>query len=267
MTLAAGSFPRRDGAKTLRWGGSLALVLLLHGVAALFLLSREMAADIGGKPPEAAVMIDLAPLPAPPSPEPSPPEPVPPQPVVEPQIQPVEPTPPQPPQPEIEMPALEPSPAPKPVVALPQKPPKAKPKQVEHPPQTVTERPPPPAAAPPVSAALPAPATAQPAVNAGASRASWQAQLSAWLQRYKRYPRLAQEQHQEGVVYLRFAMDRQGRVLSARIDKGSGFALLDEEVSALIERAQPLPAPPPEVPGERIELTLPVQFSLRGMTR
>ena len=94
--------------------------------------------------------------------------------------------------------------------------------------------------------------------------ASWQAQLVAWLERYKRYPRLAQEQHQEGVVYLRFTMDRAGHVLSAQIEKGSGFSLLDEEVTALIQRAQPLPAPPPEVPGAQLVLTLPVQFSVRS---
>jgi len=43
-------------------------------------------------------------------------------------------------------------------------------------------------------------------------------------------------------------MDRAGRVIAAQIDKNSGFPLLDEEVSALIQRAQSLPAPPPEAP-------------------
>ena len=111
------------------------------------------------------------------------------------------------------------------------------------------------------------PAPAPPAINSGAARASWQAQLVGWLERNKRYPRLAQEQRQEGTVYLRFAIDRQGRVLSSQIERGSGYALLDEEVLALIQRAQPLPAPPAEVLGARIELTVPIQFSLRGGAR
>ena len=142
-------------------------------------------------------------------------------------------------------------------------PPKTKPKPVERPPEALPERPPPGAA----PAATAAPTNAPPAVNAGAAKASWEAQLVGWLERYKRYPRLAQEQHQEGVVSLRLTMDRVGHVLAAQIDKGSGFALLDEEVSALIQRAQPLPAPPPEVPAATLTLTLPVQFSLRGGRR
>jgi len=87
------------------------------------------------------------------------------------------------------------------------------------------------------------------------------------LERYKRYPSGARDAHQEGIVYLRFTMDRTGRVLSAQIAKSSGVAALDEEVSELIQRAQPLPAPPPEVPGAQITLTLPVQFAIRGAGR
>jgi protein TonB len=262
MTIAADGFARRDHAELRRWGASLALVLLAHVGAGLYLLSRHMPLDAAGGPPPAAVMIDLAPLPAPTPPAPAPPIPVPeprprPQPVVE--------APPPPPQPVIPLPDVPPSPAPKPAVVLPKPPPKAPPKPVDHPPQAEPQRPPPPAA--PAVTAPPAPATAPPAVNSGAARASWQAQLVGWLQRYKRYPRLAQEQHQEGVVYLRFTMDRGGHVLAAQIDKGSGFSLLDEEVSALIQRAQPLPALPPEVPGAQIKLTLPVEFSLRDVRR
>ena len=254
---AADSIAAPDRAEAARWSASLLVVLLLHGAAALLLMSRHVVLDMAG-PKQPAVMIDLAPLPAPSPPAPSPPEPVT-QPAVQPQPLP---EPPPPPPPEIEIPKLEPSPAPKPVVALPQKPPpKPKPRPVERPPEA-PPMPPPPAA--PAIAAPPAPAAAPPAANAGAVRASWQTLVAAQLERNKRYPRLAQEQRQEGVVTLRFAVDRQGHVLSSQIAKGSSFSLLDEEVLALIQRAQPLPAPPPEVPGARIELTVPVQFSLRG---
>jgi periplasmic protein TonB len=58
-------------------------------------------------------------------------------------------------------------------------------------------------------------------------------------------------------------MDRQGRVTSSQINKSSGFELLDDEVLALIQRAQPLPAPPPEIPGAVVDLVVPVAFSLR----
>jgi len=254
MTIAADGF-HHDRAERRRWAISLAVVLLLHVAAGLYLASRRVPLDAGGTPP-AAVMIDLTPLPVP--------QPAPPQPLVEPQVQPqVEPSPP-PPEPEIPLPKVEPSPAPRPAVVLPKPPPKPKPlpRPVERPPEAQPERPPP-AAPPPAATAPPAPVATPPAVNAGVARASWQAQLVGWLQRYKRYPRLAQEQRQEGEAYLRFTMDRAGHVLSAQLEKGSGFSLLDEEVMALIQRAQPLPAPPPEIPGAQLTLTLPVEFSLR----
>jgi protein TonB len=264
MTLVADGFVCRDRAELRRWGASLALVLLAHVGAGLYLLSREMPLGAAGGEPPDAVMIDLAPLPAPTPPAPAPPIPVP-EPQPQPQPQPVVQASPPPLLPNIPLPEVPPSPAPKAAVVLPKPPPKAKPKPVEHPPQAEPERPPPPSA----SAAVPppAPVTAPPAVDPRAARASWQAQLVAWLEHYKRYPRLAQEQHQEGVVSLRFTMDRGGHVLAAQIDKGSGFPLLDEEVSALIQRAQPLPALPPEVPGVQMTLTLPVQFSLRPGSR
>ena len=61
---------------------------------------------------------------------------------------------------------------------------------------------------------------------------------------------------------LRFAMDRSGKVLSAKIDKPSGVDALDQEALALVQRAQPLPKPPAEFPGNPIELVVPVEFSL-----
>jgi protein TonB len=100
------------------------------------------------------------------------------------------------------------------------------------------------------------------AASIAGARANWQSKLVGWLARYKRYPRLAQEQHQQGTALLRFSMDRQGRVLSAQLARGSGFSLLDDEAMALIQRAQPLPAPPPELAGERLELVIPIEFSL-----
>ncbi|MBN8871707.1 MAG: energy transducer TonB [Rhodospirillales bacterium] len=45
-----------------------------------------------------------------------------------------------------------------------------------------------------------------------------------------------------------------------RLQKPSGVELLDEEATALVQRAAPLP-PPPE--GRRMELVVPIQFMLR----
>ena len=74
---------------------------------------------------------------------------------------------------------------------------------------------------------------------------------------------LATARRLQGVTHARFTMDRQGRVLAAAVERGSGYAALDREALALLQRAQPLPPPPAETPGERITLTVPVEFFTR----
>jgi protein TonB len=91
---------------------------------------------------------------------------------------------------------------------------------------------------------------------------TWQGLLLAHLEANKRYPPAAQERGEQGVAYLRFAMDRQGKVLSFSLEKGSGFADLDQETLDLIQRSQPLPPPPADIAGNVIELVVPVQFEL-----
>jgi protein TonB len=262
MSTAADPFGGRDRREAARWTTSLSIVLLLHGALLWLAIRHRVAVEPIGTPP-AAVLIDLPPAP-PIGPEPAPtPEPAP-----EPKLETVIPELPAPPKTELEFPKLEALPMPKPAVALPP-PAKTKPraKPVE---RTPAPRPQP-------APALPAPATpappaaarspSGPASSAASARATWQAQLLAWLERHKRYPRVAQEQRQQGTAQLRFTLDREGRVLSYRLDRGSGFALLDEEVAELIRRAAPVPPPPPEVAGSRIEVLVPVSFFLRRGSR
>lgn len=105
---------------------------------------------------------------------------------------------------------------------------------------------------------------APPAASAAAAAQTWQGRLLAHLERHKRYPAEARARRLQGMAYIRFTMDRQGRVLSAAMERSSGHAALDREALALLERAQPLPQPPAETPGERITLTVPVEFFTRG---
>ena len=92
---------------------------------------------------------------------------------------------------------------------------------------------------------------------------SWQSLLMKHLQRFKNYPAGARAHGEQGVVMLAFTMDRDGKVLSQRIVSSSGHADLDAEVLALVERAQPLPAFPASMNGDRLDLTVPIRFSLR----
>jgi periplasmic protein TonB len=110
----------------------------------------------------------------------------------------------------------------------------------------------------------PAPQTAA-RVKGGAPQvaASWQTGLVRHLQQYKRYPSEAQSHGDEGVVLLGFSVDRTGHVLTRHIIRSSGHADLDDEVMAMIDRAQPLPPFPPTMPEPKLDLTVPIRFSLR----
>jgi protein TonB len=118
---------------------------------------------------------------------------------------------------------------------------------------------------PPIEQAKP-PAPAVPARVKGAAprvEPSWQTALVRHLQQYKRYPSDAQSRGEDGVVLLSFTVDRTGHVLARQIVHSSGHRELDNEVMSMVERAQPLPAFPPSMPQAKLDLTVPIRFSLR----
>ncbi len=92
---------------------------------------------------------------------------------------------------------------------------------------------------------------------------SWESLLLKHLQEFKNYPYQARQRNEQGVVLLAFSIDRAGHVVSRRIVKSSGYADLDAEVLALVERAQPMPAFPPSMTQAQLDLTVPIRFSLR----
>jgi periplasmic protein TonB len=92
------------------------------------------------------------------------------------------------------------------------------------------------------------------------SPAKWQARLMAHLERRKKYPSGARSRREQGVAYVQFRIDASGNVLSASLARSSGFRELDAEVVALVKRASPVPAPPPDV---NKTITAPMRFDLR----
>jgi protein TonB len=255
------------GEELKRWGFAAAIVCAAHfGLMASYLMLPS--AEPEGWMASPAVIVELAPLPvAPASHQDLAPGPE----MVEAQA-----TPEPPPQAEPEV--VEPAPmmeAPAPAeVTLPEPTPKAVDKNPEDSPNPqVTE-------GPPVQQAMPAPQTTAaprseqhtaetpqaPSPGATASRAaiaSWRDLVMARLQQNKRYPSTAEARHKQGMATLNFTVDRSGRVTARSIVRSSGVAALDEEVLAMIQRAQPLPAFPPAMPQQSINLTVPIRFSLR----
>ncbi|MQP68626.1 TonB family protein, partial [Niveispirillum sp. SYP-B3756] len=87
------------------------------------------------------------------------------------------------------------------------------------------------------------------------------ATLVMTLQRAKQYPLAARKQRQEGVAFVRFVMNRAGNILSVKLERSSGFPLLDEEAVALFGRVSALPPLPAELP-DPMEMVIPIDFSM-----
>ena len=122
------------------------------------------------------------------------------------------------------------------------------------------------------SSATPAPAAVRGAQAApfnsdtpsmSAAPASWQSQVLSHLARYKRYPGDARQRKRAGAAWVRFRLDRDGKLLSSELLTSSGTVLLDREALQVLQRAQPLPAPPASVLHQgTVSVTLPVSFKL-----
>src|SRR4029079_302208 len=87
--------------------------------------------------------------------------------------------------------------------------------------------------------------------------------VMAGRQQNKRYPSAAEARREQGVVTLHFSVDRNGKVLTRSIARSSGHPALDQEVLALVQRAQPLPPFPAAMPQSVVHLTVPIRFSVR----
>lgn len=226
-----------------RWGGSLGVAVLAH--AALLAAGLGWAATVPSSSgaPAFAVELTLAPAAAPPAapaPPPESPQPPPPKPAPKPAVS-----------PPLPKPTAKPRPKPQPAPA----------EAVEAPVAAATPSPAAPAEAADAASAAPVPG-ADAALTAAVTR-SWQGEVLGRLERAKRYPQGAELRRREGVAVVEFVLDREGRVLETRLVRSSGEPALDAEALALPARAQPLPPPPEHVAGARIEVVVPVRFTLR----
>ncbi|MBE1236727.1 energy transducer TonB [Phaeovibrio sulfidiphilus] len=120
---------------------------------------------------------------------------------------------------------------------------------------------PPPSRAQPRSAANLPPPGALPG-RTRSTRESWRSRVMMHLDQHKKYPPVAVARREQGEGIVRFVVDRQGRVRSVQLLRSTGYMLLDREVHDLMRRAQPLPLPPDDTPGDSFEIEVPVRFRL-----
>jgi protein TonB len=225
-----------------RWGLSFAAVAAAHAAAGLWLLNSAPAADSGFLSGAAVVAIELpqavaaAPIPAtglPPGPD---------------EVMPDEQTPPpreetRPPEQLAEVALQEPEP-PKP--------------------QPLVE-----ATAPPPSVAIAVPDEKPPTAGSEVEPSSaavreWQSSLSALFRGLQRYPPKAIARREHGSAEISVRIDSDGRVIESHITKSSGSRDLDEEMFALVARAQKrLPKPPPNIKEKDLEIIFAQNFSFK----
>lgn len=165
---------------------------------------------------------------------------------------------------ELEPPEV-PADKPKPIVIEPKEPEKEQKQAVE---ETAPAQQAQASSTPSLSQAKEAPQASAPRVGAlsemdAQAVISWQNNLAAHLERRKRYPRAAQIRGQQGVPWVSFTMDRQGKVQDVKLHRPSGVEVLDREVIALVKRAQPLPIPPENTPDRALSVTVPVAFFIQ----
>jgi protein TonB len=96
-----------------------------------------------------------------------------------------------------------------------------------------------------------------------AQAASWHRRIAQQVERHKGYPASARARHETGTAELAFTLDRNGKVVTSRIVRTSGSAALDQETIDTVRRAQPFSPPPPNMPGETFEFTVPIRFNIR----
>lgn len=138
----------------------------------------------------------------------------------------------------------------------------------------------------PVAAPMPAPApaAAAPAVPVPSTRATvagpvvapggdnpnakrqevdYRALVNAYLARRKTYPTEAKKARDQGVVAVRFVLDRQGEVSDISLLRGSGHATLDQATLDLVRRIAPYPRMPASLNRNSVTMALAIEYSLR----
>lgn len=92
---------------------------------------------------------------------------------------------------------------------------------------------------------------------------AWQRAIFAHIGRFKIYPDEARAKAIRGEVVVFFILDRDGAVSEVRVEKGSGSTVLDQSAIDVLQRAGPLPKPPADLRGSRLEMLLPLHYRLR----
>lgn len=86
--------------------------------------------------------------------------------------------------------------------------------------------------------------------------------IVAKIQRYKRYPKESKKLKQEGTSYLKFTINKSGKITQSLIKKSSGYSLLDESTLNILKRVKYFPRFERSIKQQEITLVIPIEYTL-----
>lgn len=98
------------------------------------------------------------------------------------------------------------------------------------------------------------------AASDGGARNDYLSRVYRHIEPYRSYPAAARAGGQHGRVVTRVTINRDGGLIDLRLDRSSGWPLIDEAEMAAIRRAMPLPPVPNGMRGDPVVLVLPMNY-------
>jgi protein TonB len=96
----------------------------------------------------------------------------------------------------------------------------------------------------------------------GTARTTYLSELRGFIERNKSYPPQARTLGHEGQAEIRFSILSDGTLASIELTRSSGSSILDQAALSLLQRVQKLSPIPAELRLTRLDLVLPIQYSL-----
>lgn len=110
------------------------------------------------------------------------------------------------------------------------------------------------------SLGLPSGSSMELAMADGGARNDYLSRVYRHIDPHRGYPAAARAARQHGRVVTRVTINRAGELLDIRLDRSSGWPLIDNAEMAAIRRAMPLPPVPDGMRGDPVVLVLPMNY-------
>ncbi len=95
-----------------------------------------------------------------------------------------------------------------------------------------------------------------------AARRGYAERLARAIAQHKKYPRVAQMRGWQGEVLVDLKLNDNGAVLESRIERSSGYEILDKQALEMVSKAAPFPSPPDILKSSVFNIQVPVSFKL-----